>query len=107
MMREPGARSVSRIGGSSFLALGFGGSLRVRCPVARTSCGLRLQPDQGLSRGDRIPVLDQPLQDGGGEGRGDRVLAAPDLHMAQGRAGADVAAVSRLPVFGTGSEGTR
>src|SRR5579859_8057016 len=95
-MREPWAPSVSRIGGSSFLAPGAGCSLRAVPSAVRASCGLRLQADQWLSFGDRIAVLDQPLQDGGGEGRGDRVMAAPDLDLAERRAGPDVGAGSRV-----------
>src|SRR6266700_5179782 len=100
-IREPWDPSVSRIGGAP-----FSGPHRVlRYPAPRPSCRLRLQPDQRLARGDRVAVLDQPLQDDRGEAGSHRLLAAPGLHMPQRRAGTDVGA--GRAVLATGPEGAR
>ena len=73
----------------------------------RASCRLRLQPDQRLALRHRVAVLDQPLQDDGGEVRGDRVLAAADLDVPQRRAGGDVGAGRGVLPTATGPERAR
>src|SRR5215467_9656228 len=106
-IREPGDPSVSRIGGSPSPSDVSSARCGLCCPPVRASCILRLQPDQGLALRHRVAVLDQPLQDDGGEVRGGRLLVPADLDVAERRAGADAGAGRGVLRRAIGPERTR